>query len=654
MNDEMKARIRELAEQVRYHADLYYNQAAPELTDAEFDALVAELKALVEDVKNQEPGDEAVSDGEQALSLVGAVPSYGRKVKHSQTMGSLDKETTYDAIKTWALTYSKRWNGVVTPKIDGTALRINYRDGKLVEAATRGDGEVGQDVTDNVRAMASVPKLLPSGVTVEVRGEAYMKRSVFDELRNSGERAFANPRNAAAGTLMAKDPAVTGRRKLDLYVYDVAAMDTDGVTPIRFTTEQEKRTWMLSNLVGFELVPMEVIEVVQFAGTALSWEGKRPNLDYEIDGLVIALESIEDQEEAGWNGKRPRGKMAFKFRPEQKVAKVLNIDWQVGRTGRLCPMARIQPTLVAGSTISNITLHNAANLKEMGVGVGDEVLIEKAGDIIPQVVRVMGKKGGSIVMPKTCPSCGGPVEEDWKGVNLWCKGAKCPAQLEGRVLHWLKTLDVLGVGEGIVSGLCKYGYVKDVPDLYCVTAEQFKWVTGGERAAEKAMTAILEKNQVPLAVFLDGLGIDGLGTSTSKDVAKKFKTLAAVMALRNPVVLTDIEGIGSVTAKKIIEGLTEMGPMVEALVKCIDVEDVKDSTGPLTGMSFCLTGAMSKPRKDIERAIEAAGGEVKSGVGKGLTYLVQADASSMSSKSEKAKKLGTQILAEVDLWKMMK
>lgn len=650
----MKARIRELAEQVRYHADLYYNKAAPELTDAEFDALVAELKALVEDMKNQEPGDEAVSDGEQALSLVGAVPSYGRKVKHSRTMGSLDKETTYDAIKAWAGTYSKRSKVVVTPKIDGTASRINYRDGKLVEAATRGDGEVGQDVTDNVRAMASVPKSLPSGATVEVRGEVYMKRSVFDELRDSGERAFANPRNAAAGSLMAKDPAVTGRRKLDLYVYDVIAMDTDGVTPIQFATEQEKRTWMLTNLAGLELVPMEVIELARFDGTALAWEGKRPTLDFEIDGLVIALESLEEQEEAGWNGKRPRGKMAFKFRPEQKTAKVLAVDWQVGRTGKLCPMARIEPTLVAGSTISNITLHNAARLKELGLGVGDEVLIEKAGDIIPQVVRVVGHKGKVAAFTTTCPVCGGSTELDDGGTNLWCVNPLCQGKLEGRILHWIKTLDVLGVGEGIVAGLCKAGFVKDVPDLYCVTREQFKDVTGGERAAEKAMTAILEKNQVPLAVFLDGLGIDGLGTSTSKDVAKKFKTLVAVMAFRNPVILTEMDGIGLTTARKIVEGLDAMGPMVEKLVKCIDVVDVVDSTGPLTGMSFCLTGAMSKPRKDIEKAIEAAGGEVKSGVGKGLTYLVQADASSTSSKSEKAKKLGTLILAEVDLWKMMK
>lgn len=267
-----------------------------------------------------------------------------------------------------------------------------------------------------------------------------------------------------------------------------------------------------------------------------------------------------------------------------------------------------------------------------------------------------------VALPDRCPVCGGKTKLDAGKVNLWCTNSLCQGKLEGRVLHWLKTLDVLGVGEGIVEGLCETGYVKDVPDLYCVTREQFKDVTGGERAAEKAETAILEKNQVPLAVFLDGLGIDGLGTTTSKDVAKKFRKLKVVMdgASFGGVNVTSwreelrkIEGIGELTADKIVEGLKAMRPMVEALVKCIDVVDVQDSSGPLSGFSFVLTGAMSRPRKDIERAIEAAGGECKSSVSRGVSYLVQADASSTSSKSEKAKKLETKVIGEADLWKMM-
>lgn len=251
-----------------------------------------------------------------------------------------------------------------------------------------------------------------------------------------------------------------------------------------------------------------------------------------------------------------------------------------------------------------------------------------------------------------CPACGGKVEND--GTNLWCKNSMCPAQLERRILHYIKTLEIMGVGTGIVSGLCREGYVKDIPDLYSVTLDQFKVVTGGDGSASNAMNAILGKNEIPLSVFLDALGIDGLGTTTSKLVAKNFKQLKMVMYVKNPAVLTAMEGIGELTARKIIEGLEAMNETVTKLAAIIDIQDVVEATGNLKGSSFCLTGAMSKPRKEIEKAIEAAGGEVRSSVGKGLTYLVMADATSTSSKSEKARKLGTQMLGEVELWKMMK
>lgn len=651
----MKTYMQELAEKVKYHSDLYYNKAEPEVSDAEFDAMVSELREMVADAKKA--GDENLEEAEEALAGVGSVPSYGKKVKHSQVMGSLDKETESEKIVEWARKHSAKGVAlVIGPKIDGTSLRLNYETGKMKEAATRGDGAVGQDVTDNVVQIKSISKTLKSGVTVEVRGEVYMKKSTYKRLAESGERLFANPRNAAAGSLMAKDPEVTGRRDLDFFVHDVI------VKGKVFKTEQEKARWMKDNMP--ELIPVPVTEVDPelFEGVAAEWEKDRPTLDFEIDGLVAALESIEDQEEAGWNGKRPRGKMAFKFAPEQKFARVVGIDWQVGRTGKLTPMCRIEPTLIAGSTVSNITLHNAAMLTEKDVVTGDTVLIEKAGDIIPQVVRVVCRNNRPVVhssspkaksYPTTCPSCGAPVEEDERGVNLWCKGVMCPAKLEGRVLHYIKSLDILGVGDGIVSGLCQAGYVKDVPDLYYMTMEQVKEVTGGTRAAEKVIKAILEKSTISLATFLDSLGIDGLGTTTSKLVAKKFKTLKQVMFTQNPLVFQSIEGIGDLTAKKIIDGLNAMAPMIEKLLKAIDVEDVKDTQGKLTGKSFCLTGAMSKPRKDIEKAVELEGGECKSSVGKGLDYLVQADENSTSSKSEKAKKCGTKVISENMLWRMM-
>jgi len=543
--------------------------------------------------------------------------------------------------------------------VHNCSLRLNYKNGKLVEAATRGDGTEGQSVIDNVMQIASIPKSISIKAEVELRGEIYMKRSVFAELQSSGSagRTFANPRNAAAGSLMAKDPTVTGERFLNFFVYDVL-----GDIPT-FSTEKSKRIWMTISIPEIELVGMQSINIKDFNTVAVTWEAKRATLDYEIDGLVVALDSLDEQADAGVNGNRPRGKIAYKFKPEQQKAKVLAIDWQVGRTGRLTPMARIEPTLIAGSTVSNITLHNAANIGTLDLAVGDDVLVCKAGDIIPFILKVESRESRKVVhssdpdasvYPSKCPSCGGPVEYDDKEVNLWCHNPACPAQLERKVLHYIKTLDILGVGEGIVAGLCKAGFVSDLADLYYLTNEKVKVVTGGDRAAEKVMTAILGKNEVPLAVFLDALGVDGLGTTTSKDVAKKFKTLKQVMFVRNPAVFTSIEGIGELTARKIIDGLNAMEPVISRLVECIEVQDVKEATGNLVGLSVCITGAMSKPRKEIEKLLSDRGAEIRSSVSKGLSFLIQADASSTSSKSEKAKKLGTKVIGEAELWEMLK
>lgn len=652
---EMANRIAELAETIQYHADLYYNRAkTPKdsdsgITDAEYDSLVDDLKNLVAALEQLDPSASEVLKGKEVLNSVGSIPSYGRKVTHSQKMGSLDKATSFSQIADWYKRYAIRGGKIVVmPKIDGCASRINYDDGKLVEAATRGDGRVGQDVTDNIRATKSIPKFIGAGKTVEVRAEVIMPRSVFQKLSESGVKG-ANPRNLGTGSLMAQDPQETASRNLSVLAYDVVGAP-------RFKTESEKRAWMVANLDGIPLAEMQVIELGQFEALALEWESKRPNLDYEIDGLVVALDSIEDQEEAGWDPgeHHPLGRIAFKFKPEQKIAKVVGVDWQVGRTGRLTPMARIEPTLLAGSTIRNITLHNAARVVELDLAIGDEVLIEKAGDIIPQVVRVVGRPEDrdNSVFVTHCPSCSGDVFADDQKVNLWCDNVTCPAQLARRVLHWVKTLDVMGVGSGIVEELCRQGFVKDVPDLYYLTEEQLVAVTGGKSSAQKAQRAILEKSEVPLAVFLDALGIDGLGTTTSKDVSKEFKTLAKVRAAC-AVDFETLPNIGRLTADKIVSGLKTLATMIDRLAQTVDIIEVKEVSGPLKGMSFVLTGAMSKGRKEIEAAIEAAGGENKGSVGKGVTYLVQADASSMSAKTEKAKKVGTQIISERRLWEMI-
>jgi DNA ligase (NAD+) len=312
------------------------------------------------------------------------------------------------------------------------------------------------------------------------------------------------------------------------------------------------------------------------------------------------------------------------------------------------------PISLGGSTIGKMTLHNATILKNLDVAINDVVLIEKAGDIIPQVVRVIEKSSSrvTIIYPTKCPECGGVVSWDVRNVSLWCKNSNCPAQFIEQVIHYVKTLDLLGVGESIISGLCERGFVKKFSDLYDLQINQIKEITGGDKSAEKVYDAIWSKEQIPLEIFLDSLGIDGLGTSTSKNLAKKFKTLKAIRSIGKGDLLS-MEGIQSLTESKIINGLADMSFDIDELLKKIIVEEVKETMGSLTGKSFCLTGAMSMPRKEIEKLIEAAGGTFESGVKSGLTYLVQADPESTSSKSEKANKLGVKILAEADLWKML-
>ena len=621
-------RVDELKKLIQYHSNLYYNKSAPEITDFEFDKLVDELKSLGGTID------------------VGA-PSYGKKIQHSKMMGSLEKETTSEAIIEWANKYTKS-HVLVTPKIDGLAVRLNYVNGKLIQAATRGDGIVGQDVTDNVRMIKNIPQILTNNLTVEVRGEILMFRSVFNEFIKQGIENLANPRNAASGSLMAKDPKITGDRNLSFLCYDV-------ITDQRFNTEQEKFQWIDKNLYGIYHVAFQLIEINSFKAVADVWESNRPTLDYEIDGLVIAINNISEQEEAGWTGHRPKGKMAFKFKPEQKQAKVLSIEWQVGRTGKLTPVAYIEPTLIGGSTIGKMTLHNASILRSLNLAVNDIALIEKAGDIIPQVVRVVERSSDRIpiIYPTECPICKGPTQLDEREVSLWCINLQCPARFIEQLIHYISILDIMGVGEAIIAGLCEAGYVKSVPDLYDITLDQIKKVTGGDRSSEKVYNAIHSKKDIPLENFLDSLGIDGLGTKISKDLSKKFKTLQAIRNIRSGDLVT-IEGIGDLTESKIIEGLKSNSNIIDRLLERVRVMDNVTVTGSLTGKSFCLTGKMSKPREEIEAVIISLGGEASSGVKKGLTYLVQADPTSKSGKTQNALKFGVQIISEDDLWKMIK
>lgn len=624
----MKTRITELENQIRYHADLY-NNGDSEISDAEYDALVEELKSL--DPKNA------------VFAEVGASPSYGKKINHHTIMGSLEKVKTFSDLMKWHKQYE---HGLLAmPKIDGLSLRLTYQNGRLVEAASRGDGTTGMDVLDNVQHITDIPQQIDASYSGEIRGEVYLKRSVFKS--NAYHADKANPRNAAAGALMQKNAVETGKALLSFFAYD------------ELNQHHETHHDMLSFLLklGFRVPPSNQWTVPE---ESEAWiydfeHNKRVTLDYDIDGLVFVVNDRATQTEAGWNGRYPRARIAYKFAPETQIAKILAVDWQVGRTGKLTPMARISPTKLAGSTISNITLHNCADMQVKGVQINDDVVICKGGDIIPVVMKVhkVNPDSTPIVLPEVCPSCGMDVNMSDTGVNLECKNELCPARMQERILHYLRTLGVDNVGDGTVAKFVTSGLVKDLPDLYFLDHEAVTQLLGSPKMAEKVMVGILSVNQIPLATFLASLGIHGLGNTTGKTIAKEFRTLDAVQEAKL-LNLAGLPDIGMKTAESIVLGLARMKDCIAKLGACLDVLPVEVKEGNLKGKVFCMTGALSKPRNDIKADIVNAGGDTKDSVVKGLHYLVTDDPNSGSSKNQKAQKLGVQVIDEMTLYKMIK
>jgi len=635
------------------HNDLYFNQHKPEITDGEYDELVRNTSALLQSFSAD---DDLAIEAWELLESVGAEPAYGDTITHPSQMGSLAKTTTNDGVREWRMSKVGRKNKVmVMPKIDGLAVRIVYNGGKLTQAATRGNGTVGQDVTANVWAIESIPNEIAYAGELELRGEIHMRKSVFKELLESGIKK-ANPRNAASGSLMQKDPEVTRQRRLSFLCYGAVADEEE------LDTLEKQRDFVETTFKRISWVKMS--ELIDIDSIIENWTQVRSTLDYDIDGIVFSANSMDVHEELGWNGKRPNAAIAYKFPAERKQSSVTGIHWQAGRTGKITPVADIVPTHIDGSTVSNITLHNYDNIvNNLHLQIGDVVLFEKAGDIIPQVVRVVDRHGrdengvyiNKINFPKQCPACGADTELSDNEIHVLCPNANCSAKLAAAIEHYLESLDIKGIGPGIINLLLSEGIIRDIPDLYVMSYERLMGLPGwGDKSAKAVTVAILEKNELPLAAFIRALGIHGVGSTMAKEIAKKFKTLEAIREA-TCTSFKSIPGVGETLSENLFNWFDERGPMLEELLKYVDVEDIVEVTGSLSGKSFCLTGSMpsGRKRKDIEADIEAAGGEVKKSVGKGLNFLVQADPTSESSKSKKAKSLGTEIISEEQLMEMM-
>jgi DNA ligase (NAD+) len=650
--------IEALREKLRRHEHLYYVLDAPEITDAEYDTMMRELKAL-------EDAHPEFAAGDSPTRRVGGKPREGFvKVAHSEPMLSLDNALDETELRDFdrrvrsLLRRGETFQYVAELKLDGLSLAIHYRDGKFAQAVTRGDGLVGEDVTENARTIRSLPLRAKSAEVhgeTEVRGEVVFTRRAFDKLNSeraaAGQPAFANPRNAAAGSLRVLDPSITASRQLDFFSYFLLPPPPSQAE----TLAQLKQMGFKVNLHWKVCADIEVL--VAFCK---QWEEKRDSLPYEIDGVVAKIDSVDQQRRLGWTAKAPRWAIAFKFAARQAETLVENIGVSVGRTGTLTPGALFKPVNVGGVMVSKATLHNEDEVERLGIQIGDTVLIERAGDVIPHVVRVLkqGEHRRPFTMPKTCPVCGGEVVRAEGEAASRCININCPARLKESVLHFAArgVLDIDGLGEALVDQLVEKGLVANVADLYRLKFDEVAALERmGKKSAEKLLANIDASRRAPLPRILNGLGIPFVGERTAQLLAETFGDLDKIAAVDEDE-LQKAEEVGPKVARSIHQFFREKHN--QALVEKLRSEGftftyaVKKKSGALQGRTFVLTGTLpSLSREEAKERIETAGGKVAGSVSKKTNYVVAGEEA--GSKLDKAKELGVEVIGEARLLEMI-
>jgi len=672
-DDATTARIEALAEQIAHHSHLYYNEATPEISDAEFDALWDELKSL--------------DPNHPQLRRVGApIPPGSVKVDHRFPMRSLDKATEDDEVAHFvAETTAHGRRFVAQPKLDGSALSLEYRRGRLVRAATRGSGERGEDVTSNALRIPNIPDRLSWEGDCHVRGEVVMHLDVF---REKYAKIAPNPRNLAAGSLRQKNIEAGKGDASDLafHAYGVLFVPNDEKHPdspdaLQFENDSESIAWLREN--GITPAEEVVVEGTGDADTTLAllaetkrWTQGRDAAPWEIDGVVFKLDNLAKRELLGQTAHHPRWALAWKFPPEEAITVLLDIDWQTGRTGAVTPVARVAPVVVSGVTVENTTLHNVGEVERLGISIGDKVRVVRRGDVIPKIIETLGPAQSSDLagrfhadgepftgkipssvppqIPTDCPECSQGLDLD--GAFLRCSNLSCPARLARSILYWCRALEMDGIGEKLVEQLCEANLVKTTPDLYRLTLEQ---IEGLERMGEKSATNVMKQlestREMPLDTFLSALGLPGIGPELATAFAGEICTMEALIGLKNDDLerLITIEGVGETVAKSLMEGIANRSEMMvdfKQLLNITEVAKTEAPSGPLVGFSFCITGTLTRPRKEIALKIKAAGGKVVSAVSGKLDYLVAGE--NAGSKLDKATRLGVTILNEAE-WEAM-
>ena len=652
-----KRRAEELRAQLNYHSHKYYVEDDPEIEDSEYDMLQRELASIEKEYP------ELITPDSPTQRVGGSAEGMFEPVTHTVPLESLQDAFSLGEVEAFITRVREQFpqaEFVVEPKIDGLSVALEYENGVLVRGSTRGDGVTGENVTANLRTVNSIPLRLKKDVTIEVRGEVYMPKKVFaalvGEQEQNGEKPFKNPRNAAAGSLRQKNPAVTASRSLDIFVFNVQRYGGDELTGHKQSIDFLKE-------LGFKTIPFyNKFTTVEQIEAELARIGEiRSSLPYDIDGAVIKTDSFAMRAEIGSTAKFPRWALAFKYPPEEKETRVVDIEVAVGRTGVLTPTAVFEPVLVSGSTVSRATLHNQDFINEKDIRIGDKVVIRKAGDIIPEVVKVVSHAEDSqkFTLPEACPSCGAPVIREEGEAAVRCVNPECPAQLLRNLIHFCSrdAMDIEGMGDAVLEKLVSCGLLTKASDIYTLKKEDFMTLEGfKDKSSENLINAIENSKKNDLSKLVFALGIRHVGQKAGKLLADHFGTMQAIMQA-DVEALCAIDGFGGIMAQSVadffalgqsrseIETLAALGVNMNSLREKID--------NRFEGKTFVLTGTLpTYSRSEAGEIIEKFGGKTASSVSKKTDYVLAGE--SAGSKLTKAQSLGVTIITEEQFNEMIK
>ncbi|WP_298610733.1 NAD-dependent DNA ligase LigA [uncultured Thiothrix sp.] len=655
--------IEALRTQIRHHNHLYYVLDDPQIPDAEYDRLFRELQAL------ETAHPECITSDSPTQRVGGEALSEFGSVRHELPMLSLANVFSEEELANFDRRIHERLKDegeleyVAEPKLDGLAISLLYENGVFIRAATRGDGETGEDVTANVRTIQSIPlRLLGDDypTRLEVRGEIYMPKAGFNKLnqRLAAEnlKTFANPRNAAAGSLRQLDPRLTAQRPLEMFCYAMGIAEGGQLPEKHYTILQQFKAW------GLRVCPD--IKIVQGAQGCMSYfneiGARRARLPYDIDGVVYKVNALKTQQELGFVSRAPRWAIAHKFPAQEEITELEAVEFQVGRTGALTPVARLKPVFVGGVTVSNATLHNMDEIERKDVRIGDFVIVRRAGDVIPEVARVLLDKrppsAQVIIMPAQCPVCGSEVKRSEAGAVARCTGGLyCPAQVKEAIKHFAsrRAMNIDGLGDKLVEQFFEQGLIRHVDDLYRLTKEQLVALERmGEKSADNVLAALNASKNTSLERFIYALGIRDVGESTAKALARHFGSLEALQAASEET-LKLVPDVGPISAASITQFFKEthnantINHLRELGVHWTNYEAKPAEALPLAGKTYVITGTLSRPREDIKADLENLGAKVSNSVSKKTTALIAG--AEAGSKLEKAESLGVLVLDETGL-----